>query len=228
LVFLFENLKILKRTHAVVFTVILAFCVFASCEKKEITYFKFKKDTLFKDSLYLVFRGTDTKAGFYAKDFNIKDSLSSHVGIAIYEDCWEIYNVLDFKDDFSDLRNQKFEEFFDFKKEKITYGSVWLIQDIDAIDIKRLKENLLVYKNKKISFDKIFSLQDSTKLYCSEFICNLLENTNPSKFSFKLYNRKFKSKSIYGIYFQKENLSYYPVDIFQYHKNFKKIKEWVN
>ncbi len=96
-----------------------------------------------KDKVYLIFRGTNTKEGFFARDFNIKDTLSSHVGILIHnQPNWYVYNVSDFKDDSSDYKKQKIEDFFNFKKENIFYASLWKIEGLDFLKKEKLRTDL--------------------------------------------------------------------------------------
>lgn len=46
------------------------------------------------EHIYVFTRSTTNKKGFIAEDFNIKDSLSTHVGIGFFENGkYQVYNV---------------------------------------------------------------------------------------------------------------------------------------
>jgi len=187
----------------------------------------FWKDVqLNENQVYLVFRGTNSKEGFFARDFNIQDTLSSHVGLLISDKAnWSVYHIIDFKNkNSSDLRKQSIKEFFDSKKENITYVSFWEVNNLDSFKAKQIKKELNNYLSKFIKFDKLFTLKDSTKMYCSELIFKVLHKADSINFNFQRHKRKLNG--IYATYFRKDTLEYYPVDIFQKNKNIRKIKEW--
>jgi len=187
----------------------------------------FWKDAkLNEDQVYLVFRGTKSKEGFFARDFNIQDTLSSHVGLLIRDKTnWSIFHIANFKHkNVSDLKKQSFQVFFDKKKEDINYVSFWKIINIDSIEVKQIKKELNKYLSKFIKFDKLFTRQDSTKMYCSEFVYKILHQVDSTNFNFKTHKRKLKG--VYKTYFKKDTLEYFPVDVFQKNENIKKIKEW--
>jgi len=202
----------------------VAICLFylLSCNSNKKNFWSEIK--LKQDDIYIVFRGTDTKQGFFARDFNIKDTLSSHVGLLLFDkNNWFVYNVSDFKDNLSDFRKQSIEDFFDLEEEKISSASLWKIE-LDSSPTKHLSEILKEYESLNIKFDKYFTLKDSSKLYCSQFMKEVLFQIDSVKFNIK--TRKRELKGIYKTYFQKDTLEYYPVDVFQLNKNIKKIKEW--
>ena len=108
--------------------------IVANCKNENSKNFFWKDVQLNEQQVYLVFRGTKSKEGFFAKDFNISDTLSSHVGMLINDKTkWEIYHIIDFKDkNRSDFRKQSLKDFFDSKKEDINYVSFWEIDNIDT------------------------------------------------------------------------------------------------
>ncbi|MEZ4793801.1 MAG: hypothetical protein R2783_10150 [Gelidibacter sp.] len=178
-----------------------------------------------RNYLYIAYRGTKTKQGFFARDFNINDTLSSHVGLLLYcNNDWYVYNVNDFKDGLSDFRKQKIEEFYDLEEERILSASFWKIEGIDSLNRNKILKKLEKYEKMTIQFDRYFTLDNPKKIYCSQFVCNILEQTDSVKFRFDTRRRKLKG--IYKSYFRKDTLEYYPVDIFQTNAHIKKIKEW--
>jgi len=175
-------------------------------------------------SAYLVFRGTDTKEGFFARDFNIKDSLSSHVGIAISIDkSWNVYHVLENENSTSDYNKDSFKRFLNKKQNEVFYYSLWELKTLTDDKIEILKNILNQYESKQVVFDRSFS-KDSTKLYCSEFVCEVLKTVDSVMYDFKYFKRELKG--VYKTYFNKDTLEYYPVDMFKYNQNFSKIHEW--
>ncbi|MCH7525232.1 MAG: hypothetical protein IIC74_09580, partial [Bacteroidetes bacterium] len=94
----------------------------------------------------------------------------------------------------------------------------------DTNEFQQIKKELNYYLSKFIKFDKLFTLQDSTKMYCSELIYKILYQIDSTNFNFKIHKRKLNG--VYRTYFGKDTLEYYPVDVFQRNENIKKIKEW--
>ncbi|MBT8243719.1 MAG: hypothetical protein HKP48_01980 [Winogradskyella sp.] len=173
----------------------------------------------------MAYRGTNTKQGFFAKDFNIRDTLSSHVGILLYEDSdWLIYNVNNFKDGLSDFRYQNLKEFYAIEQEKINYACIYEVSSIKRNQKKILIKGFHKLKRVSIKFDKRFLLDNPYRLYCSEFVRNALYHLDSVNLNFQTHKRELKG--IYKTYFRKDSLEYYPVDIFQLNPNLKKIKHW--
>ncbi|NRR93145.1 hypothetical protein HSX10_16330 [Winogradskyella undariae] len=203
---------------------IFAILLLLSCNERN-NHIDFNDFNFSKDNTYLIFRGTNTKQGYFAKQFNIKDSLSTHVGILQFKDSeWLIYNVSDFKDNFSDFKTQNLNEFLTCRDGKVLYLSVWTIKGNDLKETRLITSVLKEYKKNKIEFDRYFSLNDSTKLYCSEFVNIVLKSVDSTKFNFKPIKRELKG--VYKTYFKKDTLNYYPVDIFEFSPHIIKKKEW--
>lgn len=191
--------------------------IFVSCTYSNNSIINF--ETLNKEKSFIIFRGTKTKQGFYARDFNIKDTLSSHVGLLMFKKGigWRVFHVSDYNDIVTDFREMSIVSFLN-EEEKITSASVWEVNISKRI---KLLNELESYHSKKIIFDKYFSLKDSTRLYCSEFVCNVLKKVDSSKYNYPFEQRELKG--IYKTYFRRDTLKYYPVDIFQFdRKNIKK------
>lgn len=198
------------------------FCLFSCGQKINPIFDEVKWD---KSSVYIAYRGTNTKQGFLARKFNTSDTLSSHVGIMVfYENQWKIYNVADFKDERSDFKGQLFNEFYNLKEEYIFYASIWKVS-LTKPELEVLLEEIRRTQSQRISFDKAIDLSNGeNKLYCSEFVVNVLKKVNLSKFNIK--PRKKKLFGAYKTYFRKDTLEYYPPDIFQSNPYTKKVNEW--
>lgn len=124
----------------------------------------------------------------------------------------------------SALKNDEFKIFFDIAKEKIKYASIWEIKGLSTEEDYEIIKVLKKYERMNIRFDFNFSIKDSSKLYCSEFVNDVLKSVNPEKFDFPLERKKltsFQRKLL-----SKDTLFYYPVDIFQYKPNIEQIREW--
>ncbi len=102
--------------------------------------------------------------------------------------------------------------------------SLWEIESITFSKKSKLIKTLIQYENKYIEFDRTFNHTDSTKLYCSEFVNNVLKKVDSLKFNFPINN--IKLNSFYSRIIKQDSLKYYPVDVFQYNKHIKFINEW--
>lgn len=196
-----------------------------SCTSKSPVLDIINDSLLNTQKVYLVFRGTNTKEGYLASNFNIKYKKASHVGIAVFiNNKWKIYHVINSVDkEKKDFRASDFITFFNDSEENIKHASVWEINHLRNSERIDLITEIKRYESLPIVFDKSFSL-DSTKLYCSEFINNVLFKINKNKFKFKIHKKKLNS--IQSKILKRDTLYYYPVDVFQLNRNINIIKEW--
>lgn len=183
-------------------------------------------DILDKEKCYLVFRGTNTKEGIVSKEFNISTNKSSHVGICIFQGSkWNVYHVLSpRKKNSTALINENFDAFFDIRKQSIYSASIWVIDKLTTYEILKLKTQLNKYEQINLEFDLSFKSKDTTKLYCSKFVNDVLINVNNEKFKFE--TSKVKLKPLHSIYLAQDSLEYYPVDLFQLTEHILLVKEW--
>ena len=183
-------------------------------------------DILDKEKCYLVFRGTNTKEGLVSKEYNISNNKPSHVGICIFQDSeWIVYHVLSpKKKDITALIHENFDVFFDVGKESIYNASIWVIDNLTTTEILRLRTQLNKYKEIHLKFDLSFKSKDTTKLYCSKFVKDVLTNVNKKKFKFE--TSKVKLKTLHSVYLAQDSLDYYPVDLFQLTEHILLVKEW--
>jgi hypothetical protein len=198
------------------------FILITACHNKNDLNLKTNK--LDENLAYLIFRGTNTKEGFFAKDFNVSDTINSHVGLLIYENEWFAYNVSNSSDNQSDLKKEKLSEFQRTKDGEVIDMSIWEIPKMDESKTLTIKKNIDTLSQKQIVFDNFFSMKKDDKLYCSEFVVQVLSKTDPDNYKFNPVSKELKG--IYKTYFRKDSLIYYPVDIFQMNPGFKKISEW--
>lgn len=178
-------------------------------------------DKLDKEKSHIIFRGTTTKQGYYARSFNINDSVNTHVGLLLFSKSWQIYNVSDFQNKKSALQAQTLNQYLRCEDGKVTSISIWQIKAKKNLS-KLLLNEIEKMKKNKIVFDKAISLNNE-KLYCSEFVAQLINKVDKT---FKIKPIKKQLKGLFSRYFQKKYLEYYPVDIFQYNCKFTRIKKW--
>jgi hypothetical protein len=193
------------------------------CKKKG---YAINTDILDKKKSYLVFRGTNTKEGLVSKEYNISNNKPSHVGICVFQDSeWIVYHVLSpRKKNITALIHEKLDVFFDVRKESIYNASIWVIDNLTTYEILKLKSQLKKYKQIHLKFDLSFKSKDTTKVYCSKFVNNVLVNVNNKKFKFETY--KVKLKPLHSVYLAQDSLDYYPVDLFQLTEHILLVKEW--
>lgn len=179
-----------------------------------------------KEKCYLVFRGTNTKEGIVSKEFNISNNKSSHVGICIFQGSkWNVYHVLSPKKKNSTaFIKENFDAFFDISKESIYSAGIWVINKLSTNEISKLKIQLNKYEQVNLKFDLSFRSEDTTKLYCSKFVNDVLKNVNNEKFKFQ--TTKVKLKPLHSVYLAQDSLEYYPVDLFQNTEHILLLKEW--
>lgn len=162
--------------------------------------------------LYLVTRSTENKQNIIAKDFNIKDSLSTHIGIGYFENQkFKIYNVsnVEVNTNGSSLIIDSYESFINLKDFK--YCSIWsCVLEVDKMN--KFKQLLKTFEDKELTFDHEFDLKNNS-FYCSEFVFNVLKLLDEIKFNFK--PQTIILTDFYQNVLKREKLTYIPVDFFQ-------------
>ena len=175
------------------------------------------------NSIYLFCRGTTTKSGFIARDFNLKDTNITHVGLGHAENgSFRIYNVTDTRGFDNALLIDSVASFI--AEEDVYYFSIWECKSTKR-DIGALNKILKRFLERKIIFDISFQLNKDDTLYCSEFCATLLNETNPRQYHFEPVKRKLNDRLFTAI-LKREELIYYPVDFFRTNKNFRKLCEF--
>lgn len=177
-----------------------------------ISSFSQDKQIIDDDCIYIFTRSTKSKRAFIAEDFNIRDTLSTHVGIGFVENKkYAIYNVDNVKknEHQSSLIKEDYNSFV--RLDDIYYSSIWKYK-VTKSNIRRLIEILKSFEKEKITFDKEFKLTNSnSNLYCSEFVfliltqLNLIPNYKPTK---------KELSSFYSNLLKRNTLEYIPVDFF--------------
>ncbi|WP_432672489.1 hypothetical protein [Flavobacterium sp. SM2513] len=177
-----------------------------------ISSFSQEKQIIDEDCIYIFTRSTMSKRGFIAEDFNINDTLSTHVGIGFVENKkYVIYNIDNIKknENQSSLIKEDYNSFV--RLDDIYYSSIWKYKITKSNKI-RLIEILKSFERENITFDKEFKLTNSnSNLYCSEFVFLVLTQLN---LTIKYEPPKKKLNSFYSSLLKRNTLEYIPVDFF--------------
>lgn len=173
-------------------------------------------------SIFIFTRATESKINFIAKDFNISDSLSTHVGIGVkVNDDFIIYNV----DNEKTINNSSLiiENLNSFVNNKgVLHYSVWEYKT-NLNEYNLLLYELGKFKEIKINFDYDFELKDDHNFYCSEFVCYILNKINNVKFNYTPFEKKLID--FYAVHLKTSLFFYIPVDFFQSFDVFHKVEE---
>ena len=107
------------------------------------------------------------------------------------------------------ILKESLTEFLTLKKHKIEYYSIFLVDGL----IKEKVENILDKEVKKgIGFDYDFDYQDSSKLYCSEFVAKVISHCVKDSINFNFLTRK--TSFFLRMINKKDSITYLPVDFF--------------
>lgn len=175
-----------------------------------------------KNSIYIFTRSTAMKADYIAKDFNLIDTLSTHIGVGIKKDNeYIIYNVSNEKIiENTALICENLDTFLDV--EGLLYYSIWEYKGT-SLESENFRKILKNYLKTKIVFDYDFVLQKDNELYCSEFVQQILQQINEKKFYFRPIKKELNQ--FYKTALKRGIIEYIPVDFFTQIDHFIKIKE---
>lgn len=174
------------------------------------------------DRWFLVVRGTDSKAGVIARDFNRCDPEATHVGIAFCRlGKWRVYHVSnEGGKNRTALYDVPLQAFADEPGNR--YLALWEFRGAipGKADVLRAISQI---STQKISFDIDFNPIDDQNLYCSEFCVKVLHAAGI------LPVFPLMSASISGLratVLGRTRLDYWPVDFFERDRRFVKVFEW--
>ncbi len=191
-----------------------------SCKHSSVTKSAYCEN-LNKDSVYLIFRGTESKEGGLAKKFNLSHKKVSHVGVLLfYQDKWNVFHVLNHYVNQSCFRMENVESFLNIKEENIDYISIYHAMSFDKREAVTKAEEIM---KENVSFNYRFSTDMKTELYCSQVVVKILENSIQK---FNYYEKAIENPQ-YKIFIKKDTISYYPVDMFFHDERFRKKYEWI-
>ena len=151
--------------------------------------------------IYITGRGTTIKKEIIGEEFNLSNKNLTHIGVAYKEkDSLVIYNVSSDRElNGSSLIVESWAQFINGKD--VFYTAIWELK-ISKKQQKQFKNRLQKYLKNKIQFDDMFKL-DNNKLYCSEFVAKILNESKIGKYLPTVKDIK-----------QSNKLIYYPVDFF--------------
>lgn len=180
-------------------------------------------NNLYEDNqIYIVLRGTETKAGLIVNQFNIYDSNPSHIGIGIYKnDDFLIYNV---SDNYNEKRkdNLFIETLEDFVSvDGTVYYSIWKVNNLSFNEFEKIDKKLEESVEKKYIFDKYITLNNN-EYYCTEYVVEMLSDKRDFEFTL----REEEINGVVKLYLKRDSLIYYPVDGFIKDNQVTKIYEW--
>ena len=168
-------------------------------------------------------RSSQSKKNIIAEDFNLKDSLITHVGIGYIEkDSLVLFNVSNDKKDknYSSLLRESLRSFV--HQDGISYYSVWEYKT-NVSEIETIKTVINEYLKRRIDFDYAFRINNDNDLYCSEFVYEVLSKTDTKKFHCLPEIKKLNA--FYSRALHRDILEYIPVDFFTKFNVFTKIYE---
>jgi hypothetical protein len=168
--------------------------------------------------LYVFCRGTHSKSALIGKKFNLNDTVSTHAGIGLLENgALKIYNVT--TDHFGINGALKIENITSYVSDDDIFSlSLWEVF-LNKEEMKKARQYLDSYKNKKVFFDYQFKADASDTLYCSEFCANIFTYINKRKFNFSPSVKKIDDEII-TIMLKRNEVTYYPIDFFYNNKYF--------
>ena len=180
-----------------------------------------EKLSLRENTIYIFCRGTSTKAGMIAHQFNIADTNITHVGIGYYHNgSCNIYHVADNAAPGKTALTIDTLESFIIPGEAYFF-SVWEA-DNTATQFNAFKKSLKGMEKRKVIFDAFFNISKDDTLYCSEFCALVFEGLKQQKYSFRPRQLVLNNR-LYETYLQRKVLVYYPVDFFESNKHFQRI-----
>lgn len=179
-------------------------------------------DKAVKDSTcYLIATGNRSKTALIAGQFNLKDSISTHVGIVMKVDGKStVFHVTDGKTEYNAFRIEPLDTFL--SADHVYYASLWRIRlptdDYDSI-VTALEE----FKSASIRFDFDFETGNGNSLYCSEFCAAVLMQSGDLNLHFRPVRKELPE--FYRSVLKRDHLVYYPVDFYQNSTSFLKVFE---
>ena len=189
--------------------------------------YSFSNGLKLKDTtVYLVLRGSDTKLGGYAKQYNSINPYASHIAIMIIEKgVKKVFHVnTDKNKKGSHLISEELTSFTKSNQENYPYISFWEIKRLNSIAISRLQNYIKELDTASIKFDYQFNFENNEEMYCSEFVYKSLVSIDSLRFSVPKTRKKVLKS--HQFFLKKDTLDYYPVDYFYDIEDIEHIGEW--
>lgn len=179
-------------------------------------------DSAVKDSTcYVITTGNKSKTALIAGQFNLKDSVSTHVGLVLKVDGRNmVFHVTDSKAEINAFKIEPLEAFL--SAEHVFYASLWRIQ-LPTNDYISILAALDDFQLRPIRFDFSFETGNGDSLYCSEFCAAVLMQSENLNLHFRPVRKELPE--FHRSVLERESLVYYPVDFFQNSTSFSKLFE---
>ena len=197
----------LRVFNLIRFFTLLALLLLCSCESSDY-------------NIYILCRNSQSKEGNLVLKYNLFAEDISHIGIAFDNNPNSIvYNISYDKKNHSgsSLIKEKIVDFWSSHQSKD--NKIWALS-VTKKELRKAKKYIHKLEKETISFD--FSSKTDLGLYCSEFVYNVLKNSNYDRFQVKPVCKELKG---YERIIAKENyLCYYSADFFLVYTDIKEIQ----
>ncbi|MCP9753060.1 hypothetical protein [Ferruginibacter sp. HRS2-29] len=206
----------------VVFNIYLLPGIYAQEKPVSVDFGKCRLESM---AVYMVCKGTRSKIPIIGKEFNLRDTNITHVGLGwIEKGRLIIYNMVNDQPD-KGFRQDSIADFL--RGNDIYYWSIWktVASNEERERIRKFVSGIAVLNPK---FDNMFDLDNGDSLlYCSEFCKRALFMMAPEKYSFPPVKIPLNNP-LYESILDRKILTYIPVDFFQGSPLFEKIYEQYN
>lgn len=202
---------------ATIICVVVAIFIFVNTPlKNKINQLEFEEN-----AIYLVVRGTNSKAGWIAKKYNQTNLDATHVGIGLWGN--KEFEVFHISDELSERGDNLFREnILEFiTRDDLLYVSIWKIKHMGSQKFNRIVRSLSVSTQKAQHFDKQI-LMGNDSFYCSEYVNDILSENNINLFK----KVKIQLSGFPKSFLDCDSLEYYPVDGFMKSNEIQLVFEW--
>ena len=152
--------------------------------------------TLLKEGDLVVRLNQDPTSQFI-KNFNRHDKNYSHAGIVLFENGYPyVYHIVNGEENPDEKMRKDSLSWFSNPRKNLSYGI--FRYNLDAGEIKSLKDLIHQWYKKRVQFDKTFNLSTNDRMYCSEMIMKalaratnkriLIETTKPTNTEARLFS----------------------------------------
>ncbi|MDC7996680.1 hypothetical protein [Gilvibacter sediminis] len=161
-----------------------------------------------KENIYLLLRGSQTKMGGYAREYNRYGGLASHIALGVYTDSLRIYHVNTRKS--NPMITESLTSFVTTEEKSYNYLSVWKLKGMTPNKLDSIQNAVNQLLNHEIKFDYKFNSNDENTLYCSEYIYKVLQPVSPALFKDAFYTKEVPRG--HRFYLKTDTLHYLPAD----------------
>lgn len=184
-------------------------------------YVHYNRDTYLDEGYYLVLFETDSKIAPHLRTFNkIEGTRYNHIGLLIRK--FPNNQLLHVHSDYRGADNMISQlDLHTFVENNAKICEIWQVH-FTASEKQKLQHGLDSLSHcKTIHYDYAFDLGNNN-LYCSEFVYELFKSMNVKKFRFLV--SKDKLQYPLNLLYQKDSITYIPVDFFKTNAHFTPVK----